>query len=381
MLLPTLDIALRAGTAALLLLLAALLFRDFRSTTSGRLAIAFALGSAAHAVSSAVGFATPVTPWRAPLIALSTGNVVVFWLFAKALFDDGFELRAWHALPWAAVVGISLVNCLVLGPVQPENFRVFGAGIPSIAMSLIVLGFIALAVGQTIASWSVDLVESRRRLRIFIVAAAAVYGGVNAILQLLMYGDDQPGVVNIANAAVLAGVVVAIAYSLMRVAEADLFSVAPLIRTAAAASDRTIAAKSDNTGAADQKLTDALTRLMADERVYRDEKMTIGTLALRLAVPEYKLRRLINRKLGFRNFNVFLNDHRIREAKAALADPTQAEVPVITIAMDAGFQSLGPFNRAFKATTGVTPTEYRRLNGPPVQSSKPLLSEANFEIG
>ena len=40
----------------------------------------------------------------------------------------------------------------------------------------------------------------------------------------------------------------------------------------------------------------------------------------------------------------------------------QAEVPVITIAMDAGFQSLGPFNRAFKATTGVTPTEYRRLN-------------------
>jgi AraC-like DNA-binding protein len=49
--------------------------------------------------------------------------------------------------------------------------------------------------------------------------------------------------------------------------------------------------------------------------------------------------------------------------------------------MDAGFQSLGPFNRAFKATTGVTPTEYRRLNGPPVQSSKPLLSEANFEIG
>jgi len=36
-------------------------------------------------------------------------------------------------------------------------------------------------------------------------------------------------------------------------------------------------------------------------------------------------------------------------------------VPVITIAMDAGFQSLGPFNRAFKAMTGVTPSEYRKL--------------------
>ena len=323
----------------------------------------------------------PVTPWRAPLIALSTGNVVVFWLFARALFDDAFELRRWHALPWAAVVGISLVNCLVLGPASSENFQILGVGIHSIVMSLIALGFIALAVGQTVASWSIDLVESRRRLRIFIVAAAAVYGGVNAILQLLMPGGNQPGVVNTANAAVLAGVVVAIAYSLIRVAGTDLFSVTPLISAAAEVSDHAIAPNSDNSGAADQKLINALTRLMADDRIYRDEKMTIGTLALRLAVPEYKLRRLINQGLGYRNFNVFLNDHRIREAKAALADPTQAEVPVITIAMDAGFQSLGPFNRAFKATTGVTPSEYRRLNGAPVRLSKPLLSEANFEIG
>jgi len=30
--------------------------------------------------------------------------------------------------------------------------------------------------------------------------------------------------------------------------------------------------------------------------------------------------------------------------------------------MDASFQSLGLFNCAFKALTGVTPTEYRRLN-------------------
>jgi AraC-like DNA-binding protein len=101
---------------------------------------------------------------------------------------------------------------------------------------------------------------------------------------------------------------------------------------------------------------------MSYERIYRHEGITIGTLATKLAVPEYRLRRLINQQLGYRNFNVFLNDHRIEEVKAALADPSQAEVPVITIAMDAGFQSLGPFNRAFKATTGVTPSEYRRLN-------------------
>jgi hypothetical protein len=140
MLLSTLDVALRAGTTALLLLLAALLVRDFRGTASGRLAIALALGSAAHAVSSAAGF-DAVTAWRATLIALSTGNVVVLWLFARTLFDDTFELRRWHALPWAAVVGVSLVNCLVLSPAASENFRVLGVGIHAMVMSSIRFGF------------------------------------------------------------------------------------------------------------------------------------------------------------------------------------------------------------------------------------------------
>ncbi len=130
---------------------------------------------------------------------------------------------------------------------------------------------------------------------------------------------------------------------------------------ASSAAPRAFEAVAAAEDAADQKLIDALMRLMADERIYRHDNVTIGTLASRLSIPEYRLRRLINQRLGYRNFNVFLNEHRIEEAKAALADPTQAEVPVITIAMDAGFQSLGPFNRAFKAITGVTPSEYRRL--------------------
>jgi len=152
-------------------------------------------------------------------------------------------------------------------------------------------------------------------------------------------------------------VVAAICYAMMRVDGADLFPATPQVAPVAIAPAAVVAE-----AAQDQKLVDALMRLMGDERIYRHDNITIGTLATKLGIPEYKLRRLINQRLGYRNFNVFLNNHRIEEAKAALSDPSQAEVPVITIAMDAGFQSLGPFNRAFKATTGVTPTEYRRQN-------------------
>jgi AraC-like DNA-binding protein len=349
--LATVELALRAASVALLLVLAVSLYRDFRNTIAGRLAIAFALGSAAHAATSAIGVTWLASIWHAPLIALSTGNVVVFWLFTRALFDDSFALRWWHGLIWAAVAAFSFVNCMWIAPAGNARASI-------LAINLLALGFIALAIGQTVASWSADLVEGRRRIRLFIVCAAALYGGMNAVLQILIAGS-QADIANTANAGALAAVVAAICSVMMRVDGADLFPA-----TAAAANIPTPSVMAEDVNAADQKLVDALMRLMADERIYRHDNITIGTLAAKLRIPEYRLRRLINQRLRHRNFNVFLNNHRIEEVKAALADPSQAEVPVITIAMDAGFQSLGPFNRAFKATTGVTPSEYRRLNAP-----------------
>jgi len=341
----TIDIALRAATIAMLLVLTASLLRDFKHLAAGRLAIAFAVGAAAHAATSAIGAPAPVSRWHAPLIALSTGNVVVFWLFCRALFDDAFSLRWWHALIWVAVVAFSFVNCMWIAPAGNARFAIS-------AVNLIALGFIVLAVAQTVSSWSTDLVEGRRSLRIFIVVAAALYGGLNAVLQLLALRGDAADVASVASSAMLACIVAVIASAMMQVTSGDLFPVS---------SETPVSAPHGAIDTGDQKLINALMRLMADDRIYRHDNVTIGTLARRLSIPEYRLRRLINQRLGYRNFNVFLNEHRIAEAKAALADPTQAEVPVITIAMDAGFQSLGPFNRAFKATTGVTPSEYRKL--------------------
>ena len=348
MMLSTIDVALRGATVALLLVLAASLFRGFGTVLAGRLAAAFALGSAAHAVTASIGATSQVAAVHAPVIGLSTGNVVVFWLFTRALFDETFRLRWWHALIWVAVAVFSFVNCMWLAPAS-------GVRPSIIAINLLALGFIVLAVAQTITSWSADLVEHRRRVRVFIVSAAALYGGLNAVLQISLSGSGPAEIANTVNLAALAAVVAAISIAMMRVDGADLFPVPPEVQ--AHTGDAAVTEPS----AADQKLIGALMQLMGDERIYRHDNVTIGTLATKLAIPEYRLRRLINQRLGYRNFNVFLNEHRIAEAKAALADPSQAEVPVITIAMDAGFQSLGPFNRAFKAITGVTPTEYRRL--------------------
>jgi AraC-like DNA-binding protein len=147
------------------------------------------------------------------------------------------------------------------------------------------------------------------------------------------------------------------AWRLLRLADADLF-VRPAAQPAAGprAANRAPAAAD----AAEDRLAETLQRVMASERPYRTEELTVARLAARLQVPEYRLRRLINQRLGHRNFNAFVNGFRLDDARAALADPTQREMPVLTIALDAGFQSIGPFNRAFKAATGLTPTEFRR---------------------
>ena len=46
--------------------------------------------------------------------------------------------------------------------------------------------------------------------------------------------------------------------------------------------------------------------------------------------------------------------------RAALRDPAKRDLPILTLALEAGFQSIGPFNRAFKTATGLTPTEFRQ---------------------
>src|SRR3954451_17135391 len=211
------ELAFRAASVTLLLVLAASLLADFRNVLTARLGAAFALSAAAHAVSYSVDVTSRVPLWHAPLIALSTGTMVVFWLFTRSLFDDEFRLRWWHGAIWALVTAFSFAGCVWIAPSGHVRFSVT-------VINLIVLGFIALAIGQTIASWPADLVERRRRARVFIVCAGALYGGVNTLLQISVAGYRVGDVADMINAGVLACIVAAISYAMMRVDAADLFA-------------------------------------------------------------------------------------------------------------------------------------------------------------
>src|SRR5690606_35116507 len=93
---------------------------------------------------------------------------------------------------------------------------------------------------------------------------------------------------------------------------------------------------------------------------YRQTGLGIKSLAHILSCPEHQLRQLINQHLGYSNFTAFLNHYRLRQAAEQLTDTNYAHTPILTLALDLGYSSIGPFNRAFKAQFEQTPSEYRQ---------------------
>lgn len=364
--LSSVDWALRGGTVVLVLLVAATLMRDHGRLVATRLAALFAVGTGTYAITSVAGFSTQLGPWTVPLLALSAGNNVVFWTLTAALFDDGFRLRWWHLGLWLLLVSAGTAACFLQWPPL------------GIALTLSSLAFAGLATAQALASWRVDLVEGRRRLRLFVVGASSVYIAATALAQLAGAHRSAPEGMSLVGAAGMLLIAGVAAWSLLAVGHRQsLFTVTGDLDL------RPVAEPVPSTEPEHRQLVARLEQLMTSERAYRQDGLTIGALAKQLGLPEYRLRRLINQALGYRNFNSFVNHYRIADVKSALADPRQAAVPVLTMALDAGFSSLGPFNRAFKAETGMTPSEYRRVSGfgqPIPESASPVSNSARSNL-
>ncbi len=264
------------------------------------------------------------------------------WLLVRALFQPAGAQRAL----WPLGVVLALVATGAFLRLSGET----SAALPRMAGNLVTLvssTLLLLATIEPLKGLKWDGPKPERRFRIGFAASYASLLGISVIW------------VNGAPAGSLAGhwdVTITSACTLLAMAGMG-FAVWYRARHPLAA---TSAVKRRVRPADTDDMAERLRRLIVDEAIFTRQNLKVADVARRLGEPEYRVTQCVTGTLGFRNFNQMANHYRIEDAKRLLADLGSDRLPILTIAYDCGFNSTGPFNRAFKAATGLTPKQFRR---------------------
>ena len=260
------------------------------------------------------------------------------WLLARALFDPA-RYDVWW--PRIVAVVIAVAGALSIVAAAEGAFSRFADSVYTLSGSAaLLLTFIEPLHGR----WS-EMAASEKRLR------AAFLAGYGLLIAVAVLGLRFSGAgVALQDDLIKAGCA---AISLATGSAAVWFRLRhPLGRTGASPPARRAPT------ADDARLAERLLALLRDEAIDAEPDLKIADVAARLGQPEYKVSQCIRAALGFANFNRLINHHRINRAMGLLSDPDQGQ-PILEIAFECGFGSVGPFNRAFKDQTGLTPRAFR----------------------
>jgi AraC-like DNA-binding protein len=288
---------------------------------------------------------TPFVQERDLLFLIAaTGSIfipVIFFLLTKAIFDDHFK-------PTPSIAWLFALEVIVHFWVYLRDILTIPEGLLQLSYILsevVSIGFVLAGIYTAIKTRKGDLIESRMKFRNVFVMITAALIGITLIVESMTIAEESVDFLQILQRSSILGLTLFFLMNNFEIKPGFFFKEhqkekPPIIE--------------------DGELRRKLETLIEEQRVYRKEGLTIRELADLLNEQEYKVRRLINGELGFRNFNDFLNKYRVNEACEILKDPAQNRKTILEIAYSLGYQSIGPFNKAFKELTGTTPTSYRK---------------------
>lgn len=96
---------------------------------------------------------------------------------------------------------------------------------------------------------------------------------------------------------------------------------------------------------------------ISKSKSYLNPDLSLRSLAKEIKLHPNHLSWLLNNSIG-KNFNEFINHYRVENFKNVAKDPAKANITVIGLAYDSGFNSKTVFNTYFKKETGLTPKQF-----------------------
>ena len=98
--------------------------------------------------------------------------------------------------------------------------------------------------------------------------------------------------------------------------------------------------------------------LMTEEKIFCDEDLNLNSFARELEIEPYQLSQIINENFK-KNFNAFINEYRVEEAKNILIDDRGRTIASVSYAV--GFNSPATFYEWFCKCTGISPSKFRKM--------------------
>lgn len=99
-------------------------------------------------------------------------------------------------------------------------------------------------------------------------------------------------------------------------------------------------------------------RLMENEKPYLEAGLTVDDVCKKISTNRSYLSQMIHENFN-QNFNGFINELRIKEARRLLADPKYNHLSIEGIGSMSGFSTKVTFHSIFKKQIGVTPSYFR----------------------